>query len=188
VLNVSELNSFSGILAEPSKSRWPGCAQPLLRAARHFAPPDEHGHDFQRLFAATKFTHHRLAGAAANCGIELPDQQDRFTYRILTLRSDWLSQVTCTHTRFMGGDFDHPLAVEQLAVVGLESSRSTNPDEAGRERCPPRSMAEGGGDACGHRSHGSCDRSAEHLSSGDDPDWPGGLEMSVPEGVDKLGA
>jgi hypothetical protein len=113
VLNVSELNSFSGILAEPSKSRWPGCAQPLLRAARHFAPPDEHGHDFQRLFAATKFTHHRLAGAAANCGIELPDQQDRFTYRILTLRSAWLSQVTCTHTRFMGGDFDRQFLRDQ---------------------------------------------------------------------------
>jgi hypothetical protein len=42
----------------------PVCAQPLLRAARHFSPPDEHGHDFQRLFAATKLTHNRLASAA----------------------------------------------------------------------------------------------------------------------------
>ncbi len=95
---------------------------------RHVTEPDQH-----RLFASTKFTLERIAPAAAHCAIALPDQH---RHRHADLRQTWQSRITCTHTPYLGRQFDvrftedqaFTLSPVQLTILEQREAVGRDPD------------------------------------------------------------
>lgn len=91
----------------------PAAARPLLRAARHVSC-SALGHRLAgRLFAATPFSHERIAAAAANCKIPLPTQRSP--------QAMWQIRVNCTRVDSSGTRFDASFAGDQDCDPGRSS-------------------------------------------------------------------